>query len=95
MRRGAILIQIVRQLTDMSNTKVAQDRLNFLDRQAVFMQQFLNSAQQQHIGRAVIAPTTSPFYGFDLRELTFPKAQNMCLHAEPVRDFADGAKGVR
>ena len=82
------------KLTHMGDAKIPQNRLNLFDRQPVFVQKLPDPAQQKHIRGSVIAPTTRPFYRFDLGKFAFPKAQNMSLHAEPVRDFADGAKGV-
>jgi hypothetical protein len=78
----------------MGNALFPKDLLGALDGHAVVVEQLADSAQQQHVGRAVIAPPTGALHGFDLGEFAFPEPQDMGLNAQPVRDFADGAKGV-
>ena len=60
------------------------------DREAFFVQQFTDAADQQDFVVLVIASIAAPFNRAQLSEFLFPVAQHVCLDGTQLRHFTDG-----
>ena len=60
------------------------------DREALFVQQAADLADDEHVLALVIAAIAAALDGLELRELLLPVAQDVGLHPAKVADFTDG-----
>src|SRR5262245_35510282 len=60
------------------------------DREALFVQQAADLADDEHVLALVIAAIAAALDGLELRELLLPIAQDVWLHPAKVADFTDG-----
>src|SRR5450830_1971199 len=60
------------------------------DREALFIEQFANTADQQDFVMLIIATVAAPLDRFELGEFLLPVAQHVRLHATQLADFTDG-----
>src|SRR5690349_23417484 len=59
------------------------------DGEALLVQQRADLADDDHVLALVVAAVAAALHGLELRELLFPVAQHVRLHAAEVADFAD------
>jgi hypothetical protein len=60
-----------------------------VDGEALFVEQFADAADQQHLVVLVVAPVAAALDRLELREFLFPVAQDVRLDRAQFADFAD------
>ncbi|AOZ69741.1 hypothetical protein LPB142_10765 [Rhodobacter xanthinilyticus] len=71
---------------------ILQDLLHAADRKPLFMQQFLDAAEEHDIIGAVIAPPARALHRLDLGKAAFPESQHMGGRFQQVGDLGNRAE---
>ena len=69
---------------------ISQTAAGAIDGKALLVEQFADTADQQHFVMLVIAAVAATLDRLQLREFLLPIAQHMRLDATQLADFADG-----